>query len=298
MEPSEKRNITVTSRRTFLQSAAMAGAAFGLLGTAAAEVAKPLWKTAVGLNGFQSGTRKYKKTYPIWEVADFASRERFDGVELVWDWPMGPYPNSNETTRIKALKRFWDGFGLRIFSIQLGADGAFHTDAEARKVWLETTRDRINLARQLGCSCVGLWPYGALGNQTVAEAIEHLGHSLAEAAKFAETLEIVAAFEIEPPFAFNKEEHMRGILAAADHSNLKVIYDPSHFDLMNGSTGRPHEMLSRIGIKNLGYVQLTDGDGTLRDGGTSKHIACGDGHIDLPASMRTERRRISRLDHD
>lgn len=277
---------TATSRRSFLQSATMAGAAFAVAGTAADNLAKPLWKTAVGLNGFQSGTRKYKKVYPVWEVAEFAAREGFDGVELVSDWPMGGYPNINESDRIKALKGFWDRFGVRIFSIQLGADGAFHTDADVRKRWLDATSDRIKLARQLGCDCVGLWPYGALGQQTVNQAIEHLGRSFHDLAKVAESNEIITAFEIEPPFAFNKEEHMQGILAAANHPNLKVIYDPSHFDLMNGSAGRPHEMLSRIGVKKLGYVQLTDGDGTLRDGGTSKHIACGDGHIDLPASMR------------
>jgi sugar phosphate isomerase/epimerase len=79
---------------------------------------------------------------------------------------------------------------------------------------------------------------------------------------------------------------MRDILAAADHPNLKIIYDPSHFDLMNGSTGRPQEMLARIGTKHLGYVQFCDGDGTLRDGGTSKHLGCGDGHIDIPASLK------------
>jgi hypothetical protein len=29
-----------------------------------------VWKTAIGLNGFQSETRKYHKNYPIWEVLD------------------------------------------------------------------------------------------------------------------------------------------------------------------------------------------------------------------------------------
>jgi sugar phosphate isomerase/epimerase len=273
------------SRRAFLQT--VAGAAAGVLShTGTAKDQAPEWKLAVGLNGFQSGTRKYKKTYPIWEVADFASREGFNGVELVSDWPAGSYPAAEETVRIKALKKFWDSFGLRIFSIQLGADGAFHAEPDVRGKWLATFKDRIELARQLGCACVGMWPYGQLGKQSVDEAIGHLGRSFHEAAKFADRHGIIAAFEIEPPFSFNKEEHYRGILAAADHPNLKGIYDPSHFDLMSGSTGKPHEMLARVGVKNIGYLQFTDGDGTLRDGGTSKHLGCGDGHIDIPASLR------------
>src|SRR5208283_4542548 len=78
------------------------------------------WKTAIGLNGFQSGSRKYHKNYPIWEVLDFASQHGFDGVELVSDWPSGGYPAVNETARVRALRRLYDSFGLRIFSIQLG----------------------------------------------------------------------------------------------------------------------------------------------------------------------------------
>lgn len=46
-------------------------------------------------------------------------------------------------------------------------------------------------------------------------------------------------------------------------------------------------MLKRIGVENIGYVHLTDTDGTLRDGGTSKHLACGDGHAHIPESLQT-----------
>lgn len=276
----------MTPRRSFLNTLAAATAGTVAAPLLAADISRTGWKVAVGLNGFQSGTRKYKKTYPIWEVADFAAREGFDGVELVADWPMGGYPAASETSRVQALKRFWDGFGLRIFSIQLGADGAFHKDADSRRRWLDGFKDRVQLANALGCDCVGLWPYGALGKQTVEEAIEKLGASFREAAKIAEHHGIISAFEIEPPFAFNKEEHFRAILAAANHPNLKGIYDPSHFDLMSGSTGGPHEMLRRVGVKNIGYVHFTDGDGTLRDGGTSKHLGCGDGHIDIAASLQ------------
>jgi sugar phosphate isomerase/epimerase len=273
------------SRRRFLGTVGRATTLLAATGRAGPNE-QPLWKTAVGLNGFQSGSRKYKKNYPIWEIAQFASHEGFDGVELVADWPMGGYPAATETQSIAALKRFWSGFGLRIFSIQLGADGAFHADPDVRSKWLELFRDRIGLARQLGCDCVGMWPYGALGSQTIDQAIENLGRSFHDAGKIAAEFGITAAFEVEPPFVFRTEEHIQRILTAADHPNLKTIYDPSHFDLMSGSRGKPHEMLSRIGIKNIGYVHFTDCDGTLRDNGTSKHLGAGDGHIDLQTSLR------------
>jgi len=66
---------------------------------------------------------------------------------------------------------------------------------------------------------------------------------------------------------------------------LKGIYDPSHFDQMNGATGKPEEMLLRVGVTNIGYVQFCDTDSTLRDGGTSKHLGCGDGRVDCQKSL-------------
>lgn len=257
-----------------------------LTSIASAAEAKSTFKTAVGLNGFQSGSHKYRKNYPIWEVLDFSSRNGFDGVELVANWPSGDYPGSTETGRVHALRRLYDQYGLRIFSIQLGADGAFDPDNAARRRWLDQFRDRVRLAKQLGCDCVGMWPGGGLRGQTIDQAIDRLATTFRQAGEIAGDAGLIACFEIEPVFVFNREEHFLRILRGADHPALKGIYDPSHFDQMNGATGRPEEMLERVGAKNIGYVQFCDTDSTLRDGGTSKHLACGDGRIDCSRSLQ------------
>jgi len=285
--PSSKVDDAVhMNRRAALK---LAAGALAMATTATAAAKNPLWKTAVGLNSFSSGTRKYGKTYPIWEVLDFVSRLGYDGIELVGGWPMGDYPKAAETDRIRALRRLYDAFGLRVFSIQHGAGGAFAPDEAARKRWVEEFQDRVAFCKQIGCDCIGVWPGGGLRGQTLDEAFKRLTDSFREAAQIASDAGLLMAFEIEPPFIFNKEEHLKRILELTNHPNLKVIYDPSHFDLMNGSTGKPHEMLLRVGVKNIGYVQLTDTDGTLRDGGTSKHLPCGDGHANIPESLRVLR---------
>lgn len=245
------------------------------------------WKTAFGLNGFASASRKYKKTFPIWEVLDFAARTGFDGIELHASWPMGIYPKLNESERINALKHLYDAYGLQVFSIQTGAGGAFSPNTDERKNWLGEFRDQAQFAKAVGCDCIGTWPGGGQRDQTFKQAIEHLGRSFREAAKITSDLGLTFAFEIEPVFIFNNEEHLQQILESANHPAVKTIYDPSHFDLMNGSTGKPHEMLQRIGVENIGYIHFTDTDGTRRDGGTSKHLPCGDGHIDVTASFET-----------
>jgi sugar phosphate isomerase/epimerase len=247
----------------------------------------PRWKTAIGLNGFASSSRKYGKTFPIWEVLDFASGAGFDAVELVGHWPMGGYPKADEKGRIAALRRLYDAFGLQIFSLQTGAGGAFAPDEAMRNRWLEAFRDQARFAKAVGADCIGMWPGGPLRGQTIDQAIERLAGSFRKAGAIAEDLGLLAAFEIEPPFVFNTEEHLQRILAGTNHPAVQAIYDPSHFDLMNGSTGRPHEMLERIGVEKIGYVHLTDADGTLRDGGTSKHLPCGDGHANVAVSLAT-----------
>ncbi|HOW66452.1 MAG TPA: sugar phosphate isomerase/epimerase family protein [Candidatus Paceibacterota bacterium] len=247
---------------------------------------KHIWKTAVGLNGFQSGTHKYRKNYPIWEVLDFASRHGFDGVELVSDWPSGGYPAAGEKERVQALRRLYDLYGLRIFSIQLGAGGAFDPSEAARRQWLDEFRNRIQLAQQLGCDCVGMWPGGGLRGQTLDQAIEVLAKTFHEAGKIAGDAGILACFEIEPVFVFNTADHYLRILHGSNHPALKGIYDPSHFDQMNGATGKPEELLQKVGPRNIGYVQFCDTDSTLRDGGTSKHLGCGDGHTDCAKGLR------------
>jgi sugar phosphate isomerase/epimerase len=275
------------NRRDVLKTVTLAAAAlpFASLQTPA-QSKEEKWKTAVGLNGFQSGTHKYRKNYPIWEILDFASRQGFEGVELVADWPQGGYPAAAEKSRVQALRRLYDNYGLRIFSIQLGAPGAFDPDSAGRKAWLTEFRDRINLARQLGCDCVGMWPGGGLRGQTIDEALERLADSFREAGKIAADSGILACFEIEPVFVFNTADHYLRILHGANHPNLKGIYDPSHFDQMNGRTGKPEELLARVGVENIGYLQFCDTDGTLRDGGTSTHLACGDGITDCGKALR------------
>ena len=190
-------------RRAALKLLSGALALPALTATTVAAEKQPIWKTAVGLNGFQSGTHKYKKNYPIWEVLDFTSRHGFDGVELVADWPSGGYPAPNEEKRVLALRRLYDLYSLQIFSIQLGADGAFDPDAATRQRWLGQFRDRVQLAKQLGCDCVGMWPDGGLRGQTIDLALAHLTKSFREAGKIAGDVGLLACFEIEPVFVFN-----------------------------------------------------------------------------------------------
>lgn len=281
-----------STRREFLKDAALvtgASAAGAVLAAGAVQAAdaRPKWKCGVGLNGFMSSAGQYQKNYPIWEVMDFAAREGFDGIELVEGWPMGGYPSPDEPARVAALKRMYDQYGLRTYTFQTGSSAPYSADPDVRKKWLETFAQYVRLAKQLGCDFIGQWPGGGLeGQPDVDHAITALAGSYREAAKMCADAGIHMSFEIEPPFIFNTLDHLRRILEETDHPACRTNYDPSHFDLMTGSRGKPEEMLAELGVKHIGHVHLTDTDGTLF-GGTSKHLSCGDGHCDIPASLKT-----------
>jgi len=138
----------------------------------------------------------------------------------------------------------------------------------------------------LGCDFIGHWPGGGLGNQTIDQAIDRCIESYREAAKICADAGMWLSFEVEPPFIFNTLDHLKRILEGVDHRGCKTNYDPSHFDVMSGSTGKPETMLEALGVKHIGHVHLTDTDGT-QFGGTSKHLPCGDGHCDIHASLLT-----------
>lgn len=276
-------------RRTALQSIIGGAASVAAVNQQAAGqgVGRVQWKTAIGLNGFMSSAKKYGLNFPIWEILDYAGRAGFDGVELVRGWPMGDYPSANQKGRVASLKRLYDQYGLQVFSIQASGKGSFAADKRMRQDFVKMIREQVKFAKAVGCDCIGIWPGGPLGGQTLDEAIKHFAGSMREAAKIADDSGLIAAFEIEPPFVFRSEDSLKRILELANDQRVKTIYDSSHFDLFSGSTGKPHEMLKRIGVENIGYVHFTDTDGTIRDGGTSKHLAAGDGHLDVPASFKT-----------
>jgi len=277
------------NRREFLGTAVGVTGLALHAGAAQTEAAAPStpkpWRAGLGLNGFMSSEAEFHKTYPLWEVLDFAVAQGFEGIELVEGWPQGGYPRAAEHERVASLRGLYDRYALKVYTLQTGGPGAHSADADARAAWLADLDDKIALAKQLGCDFIGHWPGGGLeGNKDIDAAITTLAHSYREAAKRCADAGLYLSFEIEPPFIFNTLEHLTAILERADHPALKTNYDPSHFDVMSGSTGKPEDMLRAVGVEHIGHVHLTDTDGT-QFGGTSRHLAAGEGHCDLGRSM-------------
>lgn len=248
------------------------------------------WRVAAGLNGFMSSAAKHGRSYPIDDVLAFLGREAFDGVELVDGWPSGGYPDPKDATAVRELRERYRRHGLTIFSIQTWAADAFQPDSAVRAGWLEQFRRWASLAELLGCECLGSWPGGPLSGQRLEDARERLIESYRLAAPIARDHGLLISMELEPPFPFHTLEDMLALVDGVGHPCFRTMFDPSHFDLMSGGAtdprrGKACDLLEKVGVKRIGYVHFTDTDGTLRDGGTSKHLAAGDGYLELRRAL-------------
>jgi len=230
-----------------------------------------------------SSESEFGNSFPIWEVLEFAQGEGFEGIELVSGWPK-PYPGGDDDRSIASLRGFFSRYNLKIFSIQTAAAGAFRKSRGARQDWLGKFANWARFARKAGCECIGIWPGGGLDGQSLEEGRDRLIESLKEVAKIVSDEDLLASVEIEPPFVFHTIEDLIAIIDGVGHPRVRGMYDPSHFDLMNGGKGKPEELLLKFGVHRLGYIHLTDTDGT-QFGGTSRHLACGDGHVDIRKSL-------------
>jgi sugar phosphate isomerase/epimerase len=247
------------------------------------------WKTAIGLNGFGSAERAYKRRYELDDILKYARDDGFDGIEL-WGNFHGPYPDPNDDTAVSALRRHIESFHLQIFSIQSAPRGgrALDVDPEQRRAYTRALSGQIDLAKKLGCVCAGMWPpaLAAAKDLTEDQIIDRLAECIRPVVRHAVEQGITLSIEGEPPLVINTPARYQKLFAAVGMKEFKVIFDPSHFDLLTGGKCRPDILLRELGVERVGYVQLTDGDGTLRTlpngrTGTSKHLAAGEGKYDI-----------------
>ena len=195
MNPPTSTVLDPASRRQFLDRLTRSTAALAALPVlfspdtviAADAVAKPgrsdsgsqrRWRTAFGLNGFQSSESVFKQTFPIWEVLEFAQQQGFEGIELIPGWLKGVYPEACDDARINSLRSFLGRYNVKAFSIQTFGAEAFQKDRSVREAWVKRFAGLAEIARKAGCECIGYWPGGDLGGQTVDEAIDSLVWSL------------------------------------------------------------------------------------------------------------------------
>lgn len=273
------------TRRDLLRGA-IAGVAGSAIGTFAAgadpdQGASPKrWKTAVGLNGFES-VRSYGYRMDLQEVLEFVRVCGFDGVELV-DWPQ-PYPQTEEEAR--AVKRMYDRLGLKIMTLQgRGLDGDCGSpERVSRDRYLTHLKHQVDLLHGWGCQFIALWSGGPVGPGS-EEFCKWTADTWARLTEYAWQYGMYVTTEPEPVMATHTFELLHKLVDWIGSPHFYVTFDPSHSTILGN--GDPMSFLREFRGR-VGHVHFTDTDGARRpEGGTSKHLTLGDGKLDLLALLR------------
>ena len=276
------------TRRAVLAQLACCGCSSLFDQSAGPRPASSPWKLAIGLNGFGSSETHHGKRYVYEEILQFGRDEGFDGIELWRSW-RGGYPDPQDDNAIQAARQQIESYDLQVFSIQAGVRGVnpLSDDPSERDEYTARLKQQVDLALKFGCDCMGLWsagrePDGASEDQV----IERFATVIRPVCEYAVDRGIVLAIEGEPPLIVNSVQRYHKLFDAVGMDEFKVIFDPSHFDVLGGASGRPQDLLLDLGVNRVGYVQFCDGDSTLRPfpsggAGTSKHLPCGEGVYDI-----------------
>ncbi len=271
--------------RRGLLCGAIAGAAAGAMGgyVGAGDSVQATypkrWKTAVGLNGFES-VRSYGYRMDLQEVLEFIRVCEFDGVELV-DWPK-PYPQTEDEAR--AVKRMYDRLGLEIMTLQgRGLDGDCGSpERVSRDRYLTHLKHQVDLLHGWGCRFIALWSGGPVGPGS-EEFCKWTADTWAKLTDYAWRYGMYVTTEPEPVMATHTFELLHKLVDWIDSPHFYVTFDPSHSTILGN--GDPMSFLREFRGR-VGHVHFTDTDGTCRpEGGTSKHLTLGDGKLDLLALL-------------
>ncbi len=246
------------------------------------------WRFAIGLNGFGSSETHHGKRYDYDKILEFARDEGFEGIELWRGWRHG-YPDPDANDAIRASRDKIESYGLQVFSIQAGVRGVnpVSDDKSERAEYTARLQQQVDLAVKFGCDAMGLWSAGRAADETDEdELIERFAEVVRPVVWYAIENGILLAIEGEPPLIVNSVARYHKLFAAVGIDEFKAIFDPSHFDVLNGARGGPEDLLVELGVARIGYVQFCDGDSTLRpfpngSPGTSRHLPCGEGVYDI-----------------
>ena len=221
----------------------------------------PHWQLAVGLNGFGSSETHHGKRYDYDEILQFARDEGFDGIELWANW-RGGYPDPEDDRAIAASRERIESYGLRVFSIQASVRGVNPVSDEAseRTEYTGRLERQIDLAVKFGCDAMGLWSAARVPAGLSEDGlIERFADVVRPVVRYAVERGILLAIEGEPPLLVNSVERYHKLFAAVGMDEFKAIFDPSHFDVLNGARGRPEDLLLELGVDRIGYVSSATG---------------------------------------
>jgi len=242
-----------------------------------------MWPICLGLNGFTSAEVAYGVRFRLAEILAHAHDLHYDGIEII---PFHePYPSTAKGQR--ELKALYEGYDLAIPALQSQTKGhASSPEQGQRDAYVESLKLNLELAHNVGAGVVGVWSGVHLPGVELDEQARWALDTYARCTELAEKAGLTLALEPEPVQVVDSLEDLLMVLDGVGSPALTMIFDFAHINVLSGE--RPLDFLAAVSGR-IGHVHLTDNDGEqlLLDvegaSGTSKHLAVGDGNLDMKA---------------
>ena len=217
---------------------------------------------------------------PKWSfetILKYAAENHYDGIEIrgiqdQMDLPKCPEFNTPE--RIKVSRKLVEDKGLKI--VDLGSSAKMHiADAAQRKINMDEAKRFIDLAAQLNCPYVRVFPDDLPANQDRNETIDLIIKGLLELGNHAKGSNVTVLLESHGKVVGKDILHQ--IMQAAEHPHVGLIWDILNmWSVTKESPKEVHQKLKKyirhIHVKDAilkdgkeNYVQIGQGEAPLAE---------------------------------
>ncbi len=263
--------MSIVSRRQFIRtSAAIAATGTSLSDSfAAAHKKKPL----LAFSTLGS---------PKWDfdtILGYAAANNYQGIEIrgildEMDLPLCPEFRTSENIRESAAKARKKG--VRI--VGLGASARLHiADPKLREENLAEARSFIDLARQLNCPYVRVFPNNLPKDQDREQTIQLIIDGLKELGDYAKETKVKVLLESHGEVV-GKDLLLR-IMKASEHSHIGLIWDI--FNMWSVTKEAPSEVYAAL-KPYIAHVHVKD---AVRENGKWRYVQVGQGEAPLKEAL-------------
>jgi sugar phosphate isomerase/epimerase len=203
----------------------------------------------------------------------------FRGVEIMGDRPH-LYPPDFDKKKMVRLKELLEHHRLAITNINsftLFAVGDTYlpswieADESRREIRIRHTLECLNVAHQLGCSCISIPPGGPLDGMAQQEAFGLFRKGLERVIPEAEALDIDILIEPEPDLLIENTSQFKSFMKDIRSKNLGLNFDIGHFYCVGEDPAAAFEEL----YEWIGHVHIED----IADTRVHQHLVPGRGAI-------------------
>ena len=263
--------MSTVSRRQFMRtSAALAAAGFSFSDTLAA-VGKKKPLLAFSTLGA-----------PKWDfdtILGYAAANNYQGIEIrgilnEMELPLCPEFRTSENIResvAKAKKK-----GVRI--VGLGASARLHiADPKQRKESLDEAKSFIDLASQLNCPYVRVFPNNLPKDQDREQTIQLIIDGLKELAEYAQKTKVKVLLESHGDVVY--KDLLLRIMKATEHPHIGLIWDI--FNMWSVTNEAPSEVYATL-KKYIVHVHVKD---AVKENGKWRYVQVGKGEAPLKEAL-------------